>query len=85
MRWRAGPIVLISRHASLADALLPAWLLGRNGDMRPRYVMKRDLLVDPCLDIVGHRVPNWFVDREPEDGTVETDAIERLRARHGST
>ncbi|MCZ7528460.1 MAG: lysophospholipid acyltransferase family protein [Acidimicrobiia bacterium] len=61
-----GPVVVCSRHVSHADALLPAWLLGPAG-MRPRYVMKRELLVDPCLDIVGNRLPNHFVERDADD------------------
>jgi hypothetical protein len=61
-----GPIVLAARHASIADSLLPAWLLGSVG-LRPRYVLKDDLQLDPCLDIVGNRLPNHFLDRNPDD------------------
>ncbi len=72
-----GPIVMCARHASIADSLLPAWLLGRVG-MRPRYVLKDDLLLDPCLDIVGNRLPNHFVDRRPDDSADELAHIEHL-------
>ena len=78
-----GPIVLCSRHASIPDSLLPAWLLGQVG-MRPRYVLKRDLLLDPCLDIVGRRVPNHFVDRDAQDSGPELLALERLAHGMGS-
>ncbi|MGZ6910184.1 MAG: 1-acyl-sn-glycerol-3-phosphate acyltransferase [Acidimicrobiia bacterium] len=77
-----GPIVMCARHASIVDSLLPAWLLGRVG-MRPRYVLKDDLLVDPCLDIVGHRIPNHFVDRTPEDLDTELAEIEALASGMG--
>lgn len=77
-----GPIVMCARHASLADALIPVWLLARAG-MRPRYVLKDDLQLDPCLDIVGNRLPNHFVDRSPNDSTAETAALERLAAGLG--
>jgi 1-acyl-sn-glycerol-3-phosphate acyltransferase len=73
-----GPLIVCGRHASLADSLLPAWLLAVNGPMRPRYVMKRELLLDPCLDIVGNRVPNCFVDRGGHDTGRELEGIERL-------
>ncbi len=73
-----GPLVICGRHASLADSLLPAWMLAVSGPMRPRYVMKRELLLDPCLDIVGNRVPNCFVDRDAPDSSRELDGIERL-------
>jgi 1-acyl-sn-glycerol-3-phosphate acyltransferase len=79
-----GPVVVCARHASIADALLPAWLLGRVG-MRPRYVMKDDLLLDPSLDIVGHRIPNHFVDRVPDDRGTELDAIEALARGMGGS
>lgn len=72
-----GPIVLVSRHASMADVLLPVWLLAQQ-DMRPRYVLKRELLIDPCLDIVGNRVPNHFVTRDGADTAAELDAIRTM-------
>ncbi|MGZ6976333.1 MAG: 1-acyl-sn-glycerol-3-phosphate acyltransferase [Acidimicrobiia bacterium] len=73
-----GPLVICGRHSSLADSLLPAWMLGERGTVRPRYVMKRELLLDPCLDIVGNRVPNYFVDRGAHDTGPELDDIEGL-------
>jgi 1-acyl-sn-glycerol-3-phosphate acyltransferase len=72
-----GPIVVCVNHSSIADALIPVWLLGRVG-MRPRYVLKDDLQLDPCLDIVGNRLPNHFVERDPDDITGELTALERL-------
>jgi 1-acyl-sn-glycerol-3-phosphate acyltransferase len=72
-----GPLVLCARHASLVDALIPVWLLGRIG-MRPRYVLKDDLQLDPCLDIVGRRLPNHFVDRDPGNSPEELAELERL-------
>jgi len=72
-----GPLVMCARHASLADALIPVWLLGRVG-MRPRYVLKDDLQLDPCLDIVGNRLPNHFVDRDPGNSPEELTKLEGL-------
>ena len=46
--------------------------------MRPRYVLKDDLLIDPCLDIVGNRLPNHFLDRFPHDGAVELGLLEAM-------
>ena len=76
-RLAPGPIVMCARHASVADALIPVWLLGQVG-MRPRYVLKDDLQLDPCLDIVGNRLPNHFVDRDPGDNTDELAKLEGL-------
>ena len=76
-RLAPGPIVMCARHASIADSLLPAWLLGQVG-MRPRYVLKDELQLDPCLDIVGNRLPNQFVNREANDSTAELAQLEAL-------
>ncbi len=82
-RLSPGPTIVCARHASIADSLLPAWLLGRVG-MRPRFVLKDDLQLDPCLDIVGNRTPNHFVDRDPDDSTSELEALERLARGMGT-
>jgi 1-acyl-sn-glycerol-3-phosphate acyltransferase len=78
-----GPVVLVSRHASMADVLLPVWMLAQH-DMRPRYVLKRELLIDPCLDIVGNRVPNHFVTRNGADTVAELDALRTMATGMGS-
>ena len=72
---RPGGFVLLVRHASLADSLLTAWVVTEHAGLRPRVVLKRELLADPCLDIVGHRLPNCFVDRDATDSGPELAAI----------
>lgn len=59
-----GPILVLARHASIVDNLLPARYIARDGGIRLRYVLKRELLSDPALDVVGNRLPNAFIDRE---------------------
>lgn len=59
----AGPYVLMMRHASIADTLVPAIAIAHPFGMRIRYVLKSELLADPCLDVAGNRVPNIFVQR----------------------
>ena len=71
----AGPLVAFGRHASLADALVSAWIFGSLADRDPRYVMKKELSYDPCLDVVGRRVPNYFVDRSSVATQREIDGI----------
>ena len=75
-----GPVVLFVRHASLADSLLTAWAIMHGAQMWPRVVMKKELLVDPCLDIVGNRIPNCFVDRGAADSAPELAAISAMGA-----
>ena len=77
------PFLLFSRHASLADTLLPTSLVSAGFGTRLRFVLKRELLWDPCLDIVGHRVPNYFVDRFSQEGSREVRAIADLAADLG--
>jgi 1-acyl-sn-glycerol-3-phosphate acyltransferase len=73
-----GPMLLFPRHASVADTLLPALLVSAPHGMRLRYVLKRELLVDPCLDVVGNRLPNVFVRRGSEDSEREIAAVAAL-------
>jgi len=73
-----GPILLMVRHASIVDNLLPATLVGRPHSIRLRYVLKRELLSDPCLDVAGNRLPNYFVTRDSKDSEGELKAIREL-------
>ncbi len=78
-----GPLLVFIRHASLADTLLPVNLLSRRHGLRLRYVLKRELLVDPCLDVAGQRLPNVFVRRGTGDGKREIDSIRQLATGAG--
>jgi 1-acyl-sn-glycerol-3-phosphate acyltransferase len=75
---KTGPILLFMRHASVGDTVLPAVLVSSRQGIRLRYVMKRELLWDPCLDIVGNRLPNYFVRRGSRDSAREIAAVRRL-------
>ena len=72
-----GPVILLTRHASLADSLVTASTVLEAGCV-PRFVLKRDLISDPCLDIFGHRLPNYFLNREATDTTKELASITAL-------
>ncbi len=71
-----GPVIVFIRHASIVDNLLPANLVARPHGLRLRYVLKRELLSDPCLDVAGKRLPNYFVRR----GTGAGEEVARVRA-----
>lgn len=62
-----GPILLLPRHVSIADTLMPVALFTRRHGLNARYVVKRQLELDPVLDIMGHRVPTAFVKRHGQD------------------
>ncbi len=72
--------ILLSRHASMADAVLPAATVAGPMDRHVHYVLKRELQWVPALDIVGSRLGNHFVARDGDTGN-ETAAIERLGRR----
>ncbi|MCH2173783.1 1-acyl-sn-glycerol-3-phosphate acyltransferase [Myxococcota bacterium] len=69
----AGPVLVFIRHSSLADTLLPAVFLSSELGWRLRYLLKRELLWDPCLDVVGQRLPNVFVRRG--SGEIEREML----------
>jgi 1-acyl-sn-glycerol-3-phosphate acyltransferase len=73
-----GPYLLLLRHASTGDTLLASALVSRPHGLRLRYVLKQELLWDPCLDIVGHRIPNAFVDRFSDDSAHEIRRVADL-------
>ena len=75
---RRGPFLLLLRHASIGDTVLPAVYVSDRHDLMLRYVMKRELLWDPCLDIVGNRLPNYFVQRGSGESEREVEAVQRL-------
>jgi 1-acyl-sn-glycerol-3-phosphate acyltransferase len=58
-----GPSIILIRHASILDTLLPCAFVQRPYGLRVRYVLKQELLFDPCIDVVGNALPNYFVDR----------------------
>ncbi|MFZ9889895.1 MAG: 1-acyl-sn-glycerol-3-phosphate acyltransferase, partial [Myxococcota bacterium] len=73
-----GPMVLLVRHASIIDTLLPTLFIARPHGYRLRFVLKEELLEDPCIDVAGLRLPNHFVRRGGERTTAELDAIHAL-------
>jgi 1-acyl-sn-glycerol-3-phosphate acyltransferase len=77
-------VLLLMRHASVADTILAACYLSKPHSLRLRYVLKRELLWDPCLDVVGHRVPNHFVDRGSDEPQREQEAVAQLAAGVGA-
>lgn len=75
-----GPVVVLVRHASIIDVLVPGVFLAVNHALKLRYVLKKELLWEPCLDIAGHWLPNHFVDRAGTDTEREVNAIRALKS-----
>ena len=78
-----GPIVVLMRHASIVDNLLPALFVAAPHKLRLRYVLKRELLSDPAIDIAGGRLPNCFVRRGADDAEAEIARVRDLSAGLG--
>lgn len=78
-----GPVVVLMRHTSIVDTILPVVFLGARHGLRLRYVLKTELRLDPCLDIVGERLPNCFVNRAGETAH-EVAAVGRLAEGMGA-
>jgi 1-acyl-sn-glycerol-3-phosphate acyltransferase len=64
---KEGNYLLLIRHSSIADTTLAAVYLSRPYDILLRYVIKKELLFDPAIDIVGNRLNNVFIDRKDKD------------------
>lgn len=78
-----GPLIAFCRHASLADSIMSAWILSSLVGLQPRYVLKKELKMDPSLDILGHRLPNYFIDRKSADIAGELQGIEQMASGLG--
>lgn len=79
-----GPVLVLLRHASLVDVLVPAGFIANLHHLELRYVLKRELLVDPLLDIAGHWLPNHFVDRSGKNTAEELQKIAALKRGLGA-
>lgn len=61
------PLILLSRHAGPGDSFLLVYLLLTRYGRLPRIVMKRGLALDPCIDVLCHRLPNALIDTRDGD------------------
>jgi hypothetical protein len=63
---RPGPLLVFGRHAGVGNSLMMVRALMLRFGRRPRAVMLGFLQWDPVIDIVGHRLPNLFIEHDPE-------------------
>ena len=78
-----GPVIVLFRHVSIMDNLLPHAFVSAPEGLRLRWVLKKELLRDPALDIGGNRMPNYFVDRDSDDPETERTNVRNLGADMG--
>jgi hypothetical protein len=76
------PLVVMSRHAGPADSMLIVHELMTWVGRHPRIVLKKQMQLDPLVDVLLNRLPNRFVDTQrPGDDVL--DAITALAAGMG--
>ena len=71
------PLLFFSRHAGPGDTVLLVDLLLTRFERLPSVVFKESLALDPCVDLIGHRLPHAVLDtsdREECDARIETVA-----------
>jgi 1-acyl-sn-glycerol-3-phosphate acyltransferase len=66
-----GPVLVMTRHASIIDNTLPDVILGGAHGLGFRFVIKRELQMLPTIDIGGRWVPTLFVRRASGDTQTE--------------
>lgn len=76
--WGTRPAIVLVRHASITDTFVPLVFACALHKQRLRYVMKRELEWDPCLDLAVNRMPHLFVVRGSTDSDKEVEAIGKL-------
>jgi 1-acyl-sn-glycerol-3-phosphate acyltransferase len=73
-----GPVVVMIRHTSILDNVLPDAIIGRAHGMGFRFVIKRELEMLPTIDIGGRWVPTLFVRRASGETAAELGRLQSL-------
>jgi 1-acyl-sn-glycerol-3-phosphate acyltransferase len=72
------PAIVLCRHASITDTFVPLMYVCARFGLPMKYVMKRELEWDPCLDLAVNRLPHLFVVRGSSDSAKEIEAIGQM-------
>jgi 1-acyl-sn-glycerol-3-phosphate acyltransferase len=76
-----APLLFFSRHAGPGDTILLIDRLLTRFDRLPSVVFKQSVAWDPCVDLIGHRLPHAVLDTSENE---ESEArIEELAAGLG--
>jgi 1-acyl-sn-glycerol-3-phosphate acyltransferase len=73
-----GPVVIMMRHASIIDNVLPDVFVTREHGVGLRFVVKRELQSIPTIDIGGRWAPTYYVRRASADSAGEVAALRSL-------
>lgn len=64
---RDRPLIFFSRHAGPGDTVFLVDLLLSRYRRLPSVVFKDTLAIDPCVDLIGHRLPHAVLDTEDRE------------------
>jgi len=76
---RDRPLLFFSRHAGPGDTILLIDRLLTRFDRLPSVVFKQSVAIDPCIDLIGHRLPHAVLDtshKEACEARIEQVAAE---------
>ena len=73
-----GPMVIMMRHASIIDNVLPDVFVARRHGIGLRFVVKRELQMIPTIDIGGRWAPTYYARRGSKDTLGEVAALRSL-------
>lgn len=76
-----GPLLIFSRHAGPGDTVFIVDQLFARYRRRPSVVFKETLGIDPCIDLLAHRLPHAMLDTSDRE-RCEVE-IERVCSRLG--
>jgi 1-acyl-sn-glycerol-3-phosphate acyltransferase len=62
-----GPLLFFSRHAGPGDTILLIDRLLTRFDRLPSVVFKQSVAWDPCVDVIGHRLPHAVLDTSEKE------------------
>jgi 1-acyl-sn-glycerol-3-phosphate acyltransferase len=74
----ARPLLVLARHAGPGASFVLVHLLLTRYQRRPRIVLKSQLRLDPCFDVIIPRIGGQFID--PAKGQLAADAIAGVAA-----
>ncbi len=78
-----GPVLIMIRHASIIDNMLPDAVVVREHGIGLRFVLKRELQMIPVIDIGGRWVPTNYIRRASENPEAEIAALRELSHNMG--
>ena len=57
-----APLIVLSRHAGPGDTIFIGDQLVSRFQRRPSVVFKQTIAIDPCIDLLAHRLPHAMID-----------------------